>query len=174
MSGVEVDRAISKHTVSHTLTLSTVTGSWALSARTGPDDPSNQRGAYQRDKPGWQGAEKTELGSHAKNKSWTDIDRSKLPAGRRLVKFTWVYKKKRNGKLKAHLCVQGCTQVPGVDFDQTHCATMRSSSLRVLCAVGAGFGLRMRRWDFASAYLQGSLLDGCGKPRMERGGDRLR
>ena len=45
---------------------------------------------------------------------------------------------------------------------------MRSSSLRVLCAVGAGLGLRMRRWDFASAYLQGSLLDGevvyCSPP----------
>eukprot|EP00966_Prymnesium_polylepis_P124640 2882565-Prymnesium_polylepis.1 len=59
-------------------------------------------------------------------------------------------------------------QVPGVDFDQTHCATMRASSLRVLCAVGASLGLRMRRWDFASAYLQGSLLDGeviyCSPP----------
>jgi hypothetical protein len=107
---------------------------------------------------GWKASERTEWDSHVKNKSWTNIDRSELPAGRRLVKFTWVYKKKRNGKLKSRLCVQGCTQVPGVDFDQTHCATMRASSLRVLCALGASLGLRMRRWDFASAYLQGSLL----------------
>ena len=33
-------------------------------------------------------------------------------------------------------CVQGCTQQPGVvDFDQTHCATMRGTSLRLLSAV---------------------------------------
>ena len=135
-------------------------GAWALSARTGPEDPPNQRTAYDWDRPNWRSAESVELSSHAKNNSWTDIDRSQLPAGRRLVKFTWVYKKKRNGKFKARLCVQGCTQVPGVDFDQTHCATMRASSLRVLCALGAGLGLRMLRWDFASAYLQGSLFDG--------------
>eukprot|EP00966_Prymnesium_polylepis_P019115 440260-Prymnesium_polylepis.1 len=69
---------------------------------------------------------------------------NRLSTGVGSTTVTWAYKKKRNGKLKARLCVQDCTQVPGVDFDQTHCATMRSSSLRVLCAVGAGLGLRMR------------------------------
>ena len=78
----------------------------------------------------------------------------------RLVKFTWVYKKKRDGSLKSRLCVQGCTQIPGVDYDQTHCATMRSSSLRLLSAIASGLSLNMRRWDFASAYLQGSLIEG--------------
>jgi hypothetical protein len=82
-----------------------------------------------------------------------------VPRSRRLVKLIWVYKVKRSGKLKARLCVQGCTQVPGVDYDQTFCAAMRGTSLRLLASLAAGLGLKMRRWDFVSAYLQGSLLE---------------
>eukprot|EP00966_Prymnesium_polylepis_P238490 5515409-Prymnesium_polylepis.1 len=35
---------------------------------------------------------------------------------------------------------------------------MRSGSLRLLCSLAARFGLKMHRWDFVAAYLQGSLL----------------
>ncbi|MDA2987416.1 MAG: reverse transcriptase domain-containing protein, partial [Actinomycetota bacterium] len=84
------------------------------------------------------------------------------------VRMTWAYKTKRDGTLKSRLCVQGCSQIAGVDYDQTHCATLRPGSLRALTALAAGLGLRMRRWDFASAYLQGSLEDGevvyCSPP----------
>ena len=34
-----------------------------------------------------------------------------------------------------------------------HQATMRSTSLRLLGAIAAKFGLKMRRWDFTAAYL---------------------
>jgi hypothetical protein len=37
---------------------------------------------------------------------------------------------------------------------------MRSSTLRLLCAISSRWGLRMRRWDFVAAYLQGSLEEG--------------
>ena len=50
--------------------------------------------------------------------------------------------------------------IPGVDFDQTFSATLRSSSLRVLGAIAAKLGLRLRRWDFTAAYLQGALEEG--------------
>ena len=36
---------------------------------------------------------------------------------------------------------------------------MRAASLRVLSACAARENLRMRRWDFVAAYLQGELLD---------------
>lgn len=82
--------------------------------------------------------------------------------------MTWAYKTKKDGTLKARLCVQGCSQIPVVDFDQTHCATLRPTSLRSLASGSAHLGIRMRRWDFSSAYLQGSLLDGevihCSPP----------
>ena len=56
--------------------------------------------------------------------------------------------------------MQGCTQIPGVDYHQTFCAAMRVASLRVLCAISARLGLKMRRWDFVAAYLQGELEPG--------------
>ena len=62
--------------------------------------------------------------------------------------------------MKARLCVQGCCQQAGVDYDQTHCATMRGTSLRMLSAIAGQHSLRMRRWDFVSAYLQGKLEPG--------------
>jgi hypothetical protein len=77
-----------------------------------------------------------------------------------LVKLTWAYKVKRDLTKKARLCVQGCTQIAGVDYHQTFCAAMRVASLRVLCAISARFGLKMRRWDFVAAYLQGELEPG--------------
>ena len=45
---------------------------------------------------------------------------------------------------------------------------MRSSTLRLLSSIAAQHGLGMRRWDFVSAYLQGSLEPGevvyCSPP----------
>ena len=122
------------------------------------------------DAEGWgvEGAEGKEINNHRSKGSWRYILRAELPRGRRVVKLTWVYKTKRDGTKKARLCVQGCTQVPGVDYDQTFCAAMRAGSLRTLCSLSARLGLKMRRWDFVAAYLQGELEPGevvyCSPP----------
>eukprot|EP00965_Chrysotila_dentata_P075984 2511214-Pleurochrysis_carterae.AAC.1 len=121
------------------------------------DSPRTRKQAMAEDRVGWGSAERAEIANHQNNKSWTTIDRSEVPAGRSLVRLIWVYKRKRNGTMKARLCVQGCAQVPGVDFDQTFCATMRPTSLRALAAIANSSQMKMRRWDFVAAYLQGSL-----------------
>ena len=131
----------------------------ALLAQPGSADPRSRQQALKQDKEGWIAAEKKELKNHHDNGSWTLIDRAQVPSGRRLIRLIWVYKVKRSGALKARLCVQGCTQLQGIDFDQTFCATMRSGSLRLLCSLAARHSLDMRRWDFVSAYLQGELLE---------------
>ena len=134
-------------------------------------DPKNHYEAMRDDAEGWSEAELAELKNHQDNQSFTLIDRSEFESqapGRRLVKLVWVYKRKRSGRMKARLCVQGCSQQPGVDFDQTHCATMRGTSLRLLSSIAGQHGLLMRRWDFVSAFLQGELEDGevvyCSPP----------
>ena len=131
-------------------------------AKSGPDDPTGHADAMRRDADGWgfNGAEGAEIDNHESNESWRYELRSKLPKGRHLVKLTWVFKVKRDGRKKARLCVQGCTQRPGVDYDQTFCAAMRGGSLRLLSAIGGRLGLQMRRWDFVAAYLQGELEPG--------------
>ena len=134
-------------------------------------DPRSHAEAMLADREGWIAAEKKELANHEKNESYVEMDRSELPRGRKLVKTVWAYKTKRNGSLKARLCVQGCAQVPGVDYHQTFCAAMRISSLRLLAATAANLALSMRRWDFVSAYLQGDLEPGevcyCYAPPCE-------
>ena len=72
--------------------------------------------------------------------------------------MTWVYKMKRDGTQKAHLCMQGCSQVHSVDYDQVWSGSLRASSPRVLASLAAKEKLNMRRWDFVAAYLQGELL----------------
>ena len=62
---------------------------------------------------------------------------------------------KRDGTQKARLCVQGCSQVKGVDYDQVWSGTLRSSSLRMLSSPAAKENLHMRHWDFVAAFLQG-------------------
>ena len=96
-------------------------------------DPRNHEEAMADDSDGWLKAESEELQNHQSNGSFTLMDRTefeRVAPNRRLVKLVWVYKRKRSGRMKARLCVQGCTQQPGVDFDQTHCAAMRGTSLR--------------------------------------------
>ena len=104
------------------------------------------------DRKGWTAAEIKEIDNHVANGSWTYVDRRDA-GDRRIVRLTWAYKRKRDGRLKARLCVQGCSQQPGVDYDQTFCAAMRSSTLRLLCSVAARVGLEMFRWDFVAAYI---------------------
>ena len=53
-----------------------------------------------------------------------------------------------------------CNQVAGVDYDQTFSAALRSPSLRLLAAYASQHEMKIRRWDFVSAYLQGELEDG--------------
>ena len=144
----------------HEIALEKSTLRAALLAKPSTIDPKSQSEAYASNKPGWQKSEAKELKNHSDNGSWEYIDASELPRGRRLVKLVWVYKVKRDGSLKSRLCVQGCRQVPGVDYDQTWCGAMRGISLRVLSNLAANAGMRMRRYDFVAAYLQGELLEG--------------
>ena len=78
----------------------------------------------------------------------------------RLIPLQWVFKTKRDGTKKARLVVVGCAQRPRVNFDQTHCSTLKATSLRFLAATAAIQGLHMRRFDFVSAFLQGDLEPG--------------
>eukprot|EP00965_Chrysotila_dentata_P147541 4871090-Pleurochrysis_carterae.AAC.2 len=89
----------------------------AFAASAATTDPRTRKRAMAEDRIGWGEAERAEIANHANNGSWTLIHRSHVPAGRSIVRLISVYKRKRSGALKARLCVQGCAQVRGVDFD---------------------------------------------------------
>ena len=82
-------------------------------------DPRTRKEALTDNEFEWKGAEAKDIKNHEVNESWSYISRDNIPLGRRLVRLIWVYKKKRDGSYKARLCVQGCSQVAGVDYHQT-------------------------------------------------------
>ena len=94
----------------------------ALLANTDPTN-HNAQGRHARtmrdDCVGCGAAERKEIANHLENSTIYDADpgflRSQVPRGRKLVRMTWVYKMKRDGTQKARICVQGCSQVKGVD-----------------------------------------------------------
>ena len=122
--------------------------------------PETHKQVLNHPNEGWLEAEKKELGNHHHNKSWTPIKKKNVPAGRRIHKLVWVYKEKRDGTLKARLCVQGCTMESGVDYDQVFSPTIRYSSVRGLFAFAAQRKCGVRSVDLTAAYLQGEFEDG--------------
>ena len=129
-------------------------------AATATADPQSRDQALRMDRDGWTESMQAEYDGHLEKESWEWVRVKDVPKGRHLVKLVWVFKVKRSGKLKSRLCVQGCAQTAGVDYNQTYSAALRSSSLRVLASLAARTGYRMRRWDFVAAYLQGRLEPG--------------
>jgi len=123
-------------------------------------EPKSRAQALSFDHPGWTKSMDKEIKNHETNGSWEWIPIHLVPTDRRLIKLIWVFKVKRDGSLKSRLCVQGCNQVEGIDYDQSFSAALRSPSLRMLAAVAAKRHMHLRRWDFVSAYLQGSLEEG--------------
>jgi hypothetical protein len=110
--------------------------------------------------PPWPEAMDKEMNNHAVNETWVKIHRDQLPRGRRVHKFVWVFKLKRDGSAKGRLCVQGCSLQGGVDFDQTFSQTLRHSSARAIFAYAARKGLAVRSIDYVAAYLQGQFTAG--------------
>ena len=108
----------------------------------------------------WPEAICKELNHHLENGTWEVIEYSDLPRGRRLHKFVWVFKMKRDGTAKGRLCVQGCTLEAGVDYDQTFSQALCHSSARALFAFAARRGCLVRSYDWVAAYLQGDFIDG--------------
>jgi hypothetical protein len=121
--------------------------------------PSSHKEAAEMGEP-WGSAELKEMGNHSSNASWSTIKREDVPRGRKLHKLVWVYKRKRDGTAKARLCVQGCTLLGGIDYDQTFSCTLRHSSARGIFAFAARCGCRVRSIDYVAAYLQGKFTAG--------------
>ncbi|MBW0466887.1 hypothetical protein O181_006602 [Austropuccinia psidii MF-1] len=60
---------------------------------------------------------------------------------------------------KAHLCAQGLSQTPGVDFNKIYAPTGRLNSLRCLIAHTASRGLQFHQVDVKSAFLNAPLAE---------------
>ena len=126
------------------------------------DSPGAPNGVHEALARGgaWPAAVAKELSNHAANGSWEKIPLWQLPPGRRLNKLVWVSKEKRDGTAKMRLCVQGCTMVGGIDYEQTFSSALRTASARTIFAAASRYGLHVQSVDLVAAYLQGKLTEG--------------
>ena len=58
---------------------------------------------------------------------------------------------------KVRLVAKGCSQQPEEDFYETYSSVMRSTSIRLLSALSAEYGLEIHQMVVVTAYLNGEL-----------------
>jgi Reverse transcriptase (RNA-dependent DNA polymerase) len=96
-----------------------------------------------------------------------------VPAGRKAVSSKWVFKTKKNrdgtiDKYKARLVARGFTQVEGADYDETFAPTVRSTIIRLVCALTTIHGWHLKTCDVTTAeHSRGGVY--CSKQRGSRG-----
>lgn len=104
---------------------------------------------------------KEEIASLGKNRTWTLTD---LPEGRKAIRNKWVFTIKRGSdgsiqRYKARLVVKGCSQKPGVDYEEVYSPVVRYATIRYLMALAVKFDLDVDQMDVVTAFLQSELGD---------------
>jgi transposase InsO family protein len=107
----------------------------------------------------WQDAMTEEYNAQLSCDSWT---LSPLPPDRKPVKSKWVYKIKQNAdgsiaKHKARLVACGYSQIWGIDYLDTYSPVARPETIKLLIALAARRGHKIRQYDVQTAYLHANL-----------------
>jgi hypothetical protein len=126
-------------------------------------DPDKYKDAMQSSRvEGWQIAMNKEINQLIEMKVFELTPADQVPRGRKVLGSRWVYKTKRNAdgtlnKLKARFVVQGCPQIPGVDFGETFAPVVRLSTLRIALSIACAYDLEVRQADIRNAYIHAPL-----------------
>ena len=109
----------------------------------------------------WEEAMKTEMELLWSNKVWELVE---PPSNRKIVGSKWILKCKLDAdgtveRYKARLVAQGCTQMFGLDYEDTFSPVVRFESIRFLLAMGAQHQLQLHQMDVSTAFLHGELTE---------------
>ena len=104
---------------------------------------------------------KREMESLWSNEVWELVE---PPPNRKIVGSKWIFKHKLDvdgtvEHYKARLVAQGCTQVFGLDYEETFSSVVRFESVSFLLAIGALHQLQLHQMDVSTAFLHGELMD---------------
>mmetsp|Transcript_17870 Transcript_17870/g.26381 ORF Transcript_17870/g.26381 Transcript_17870/m.26381 type:complete len:511 (+) Transcript_17870:541-2073(+) len=104
-----------------------------------------------------------ELSGLSEQGTWEIVDK---PPDANLLRTKWVFKKKVNKegeviRYRARLVVKGYTQVHGVDYDETYSPVVRHSTLRIVLALCAHYGLYTKHLDVPKAFPQSDIDYEC-------------
>lgn len=111
------------------------------------------------DSQNWKLAIKEELQALEANNTW---ELKELPPNKTAIGCKWVFKIKNNPttkevRYKARLCAKGCSQVEGLDYNETYAPTTRYDTIRILLAIAIQQNLDIIQFDVKTAFLHGEL-----------------
>jgi len=111
------------------------------------------------DAPKWTEACNLEISTLIANGTWELVQ---LPLGAKVVDSGWVFKVKLNAdgsveRYKSRLVAKGYSQRPGFDYTEVFAPTFRPASLRLILALAAREGFKLRSIDISSAFTYGDL-----------------
>jgi len=102
----------------------------------------------------WSDTCQYEIDALHKNDTW---ELTKLPPGRKTIKYKWGFKLKADGRYHVHLVAKGFMQIPGIDYDETFSPVAHFESLRLLLALAALEDWEIQQMDVKLVFLNGVL-----------------
>ena len=110
--------------------------------------------------PLWKEAINSEIDSILQNHTWELVD---LPPGCKPLGYKWIFKRKMKtdgsiDKYKARLVIKGYRQKEGLDYFDTYSPVTHITSIRMLIAIAAIFGLEIHQMDVKTTFLNGYLV----------------
>ncbi|PLW25210.1 hypothetical protein PCASD_24627 [Puccinia coronata f. sp. avenae] len=124
-------------------------------------DPKSFKAAMNsNEKNGWKTAADKELANIEHHQVWEEVD--EVPASFLLT--MWVFKTKpatlsASERKKARLCIQGFSQIEGVDYDKTSAPTGKFTTLLVVLMLAIDKKLLIWQFDVKSAFLYAPLKE---------------
>jgi Reverse transcriptase (RNA-dependent DNA polymerase) len=105
----------------------------------------------------WQDAVRTEFKNIVDRNVWKIIDRKDMKKDIRPLGTKWVMKVKNDGRYRARLVVQGFTQIPGIDFKESHAPVANDVTICLLLSLSITNKWAVQQIDVETAFLYGEL-----------------
>jgi hypothetical protein len=107
----------------------------------------------------WKEAMDEEINQLEKRNTWKWVS---LPENRKAISSKWVYKIKENAdgsieRYKARLVARGFTQEYGIDYNETFAPVVRSTTKRIMMAIAATEGWKIKQLDIKSAFVNATV-----------------
>lgn len=120
-------------------------------------EPSSYKVAMQSSV--WLAAMQEELDALHSQGTWSLVS---MPHHKNLVGCRWIFKIKRHAdgsiaRHKARLVAQGFSQEHGQDYGETFSPVVKPTSVRLVLALAAHYGWKLRQLDVKNAFLHGIL-----------------
>ncbi|KAL6193395.1 hypothetical protein ACLB2K_034479 [Fragaria x ananassa] len=124
-----------------------------------PIEPKSYRVASEQKE--WQEAMIEEVEALQSQGTWVLVPK---PVDKNIVGCKWVYKLKKNAdgtisRCKARLVAQGFSQTEGLDYTETFSPIVRHSTVRIILALTASSGWKLRQFDVKNTFLHGDLQE---------------